>query len=105
MKTNPTIIIQLDQTETDACKRLSKRRLDPVTGCSYNLNVDLIREDAIKNRLTIAPEDSKIIIAKGYAEWKDNLADIEDYFKDRLKVLAVSGRSIDDTSEQISDLV
>lgn len=87
MKANPTIVIQLDQTEADACKRLSKKRIDPVTGSSYNLNVDLIRSDEIKNRLTTSPADSKIIIAKGYAYWRENLADIEDYFKDGLKIL------------------
>jgi hypothetical protein len=99
MKANPSIILQLDQTETEACKRLSKRRIDPETGDSYNLNIDLLKNDALKNRLVTAPEDSKGIIVKGFEIWKDNLADVEEHFKERLKVLPVAGRSVDDTAE------
>jgi len=46
-----------------------------------------------------APEDGKKIIGKGFGIWKDNLADIEEHFKDRLKVLPVTGRSVEDTAE------
>lgn len=99
MKANPSIILQLEQNETEACKRLSKRRVDPETGDSYNLNIDLLKNDALKNRLVTAPEDSKKIIAKGFGTWRDNLADIEEHFKDRLQVLPVSGRSVEDTAE------
>lgn len=42
MHANPSIIIQLDQTENEAVKRLSKRRIDPETGASYNINIDLL---------------------------------------------------------------
>jgi len=42
MNANPSIIIQLDQTEVEACKRLAKRRIDPETGASYNINIDLL---------------------------------------------------------------
>jgi adenylate kinase len=42
MNANPSIIIQLDQTETEAVKRLSKRRIDPETGANYNINIDLL---------------------------------------------------------------
>jgi hypothetical protein len=46
-----------------------------------------------------APEDAKKIIVKGFGIWKENLADIEEHFKDNLKVLSVSGRSVEDTAE------
>ena len=105
MKANPSIIIQLEQTEAEACKRLSKRRIDPETGLSYNINIDLLNNQALQNRLVTAPEDSKKIVGKGFQIWKDNLADIEEHFKDRLKVLPVAGRSVEDTAEQISNLV
>jgi len=99
MNANPSIIIQLEQTEVEACKRLAKRRIDPETGASYNINIDLLNNQALQNRLVTAPEDGKKIIGKGFGIWKDNLADIEEHFKERLKVLPVAGRSVEDTAE------
>jgi len=51
MNANPSIIIQLEQTEVEACKRLAKRRIDPETGASYNINIDLLNNQALQNRL------------------------------------------------------
>ena len=44
-------VFLFEQTEYDANKRYQKRRVDPVTGNSYNLNIDLIRDDQLKYRL------------------------------------------------------
>ena len=59
----------------------------------------------MKNRLTTSPVDSKVNVAKGFAYWRENLADIEEYFKDRLKVIGVTNKNVDDTAETLSDLV
>jgi hypothetical protein len=99
MNANPSIIIQLEQNESEAVKRLAKRRIDPETGASYNLAIDLLSNEDLKKRLVTAPEDSKKIIEKGHRIWKENLADIEEHFKDTLKVLPVTGRSVEDTAE------
>lgn len=59
-------VFLFEQTEYDANKRFQKRRVDPVTGKSYNLNIDLIRDDAIKSRLVQQDCDSPSVIAKGF---------------------------------------
>ena len=59
-------VFMLEQTEYDANKRFQKRRVDPVTGKSYNLNIDLIRDDAIKSRLVQQDCDAPSVIANGF---------------------------------------
>ena len=59
-------VFLFEQTEYDANKRYQKRRVDPVTGNSYNLNIDLIRDDQLKYRLQQVDSDGPRVIARGF---------------------------------------
>jgi len=62
-------VFLFEQTEYDANKRFQKKRIDPETGKSYNLNIDLIRDDALKNRLIQQDCDGPRVVAKGFQIW------------------------------------
>lgn len=99
------VVILFEQTEYDANKRFQKKRIDPETGDSYNLNIDLIRDDALKNRLVQQDCDGPRVIARGFEIWNDHLADVEEYFKGRLTVVDVAGQSMEDIGDKLADAV
>ena len=63
-------------------KRLSSRRLDPLTGCQFNLDVPNLRPDeSIMERLIELTADQESATKKRYEIWRAQKVGIEENFK------------------------
>ena len=71
-----------DQSEEESTKRLSSRRLDPLTGNEYNLDVPELRaDDAVSGRLIELTADQESATKKRYETWRQQKVQIEENFK------------------------
>jgi len=69
MRIKPAVVFIFEQTEEESIRRLSNRRIDPVTGNLYNLEVDPPSDEATSNRLIELKEDHMTFIKAKYARW------------------------------------
>jgi len=92
-----------DINEEEAIKRLSSRRLDPVTGCEYNLEVPSLRpDDACAGRLVEMCQDSELVTKKRYETWKQQKVNVEENFKASCKSVQAD-RTIEDMMDMLAD--
>lgn len=60
LKIQPSVIVVLDRSDESSRERVSKMRLDPLTGNIYDLNDPKLKlPQEVKNRLTARPQDSR----------------------------------------------
>jgi len=87
MRIKPSVVFLLEQNEEESIRRLSNRRIDPVTGICYNIETDPA-DDSIATRLIEAPEDKYEVVKLKFAEWSSKVAKIEDAYKIILNIIA-----------------
>ena len=78
----PNLVLQFEQSLVDSIERLTRRRVDPMTGKTYDLNHDLIQDPQVKARIVQAKEDSKPAVERRYAVWQSFVQHLEDNFND-----------------------
>ena len=69
MRIKPSLVIVMEQTEDESVRRLGNKRIDPVTGTLYNLEVNPPSDETTSARLIDAPEDGYEMVKKRYAAW------------------------------------
>lgn len=87
MRIKPSLVVALEQTEDESIRRLGNRRIDPVTGTLYNLEVNPPSDETTSARLIEAPEDTYDQVKKRYANWNSALPLIEEAFKAQLVIM------------------
>jgi thymidylate kinase len=64
----PTLVVSLDVSKDECIKRVNKRRIDPVTGSLYNLEIThlLPKSEETKERLISMKQDATDIYHKRF---------------------------------------
>lgn len=70
-------------------RRLSQRRLDPLTGLCHDLQDYKSIPDTVAKRLVTRTEDSEACVKQQYSHWSANLAHLEECY--RSTALPVAG--------------
>jgi len=82
---------------------LSARRLDPLTGCEYNLEVPALRpDDSCAGRLVELVQDSETVTKKRFETWKQQKVSVEENFKLCCKEVQAD-RTVDDLADILAD--
>jgi len=81
MRINPSIVIHMDIKQQASCDRLGKKKIDPVTGCEYNLGTQLVKDVDVKARLVNAKEDNRDYVKNGFSHWSTHLTALEDLYE------------------------
>lgn len=68
-------------------RRLSNRRIDPVTGIEYNLEVNPPSDEPTSNRMIELSQDAEAIVRKKYDTWRTQKPDIEEAYRTAIKEL------------------
>lgn len=69
MKIKPSLVVIFEQPMDESIRRLRNKRIDPVTGITYNTEVDPPKSEAINSRLASMKEDSEENVRKRYFAW------------------------------------
>lgn len=69
MKIKPSLAVIFEQPMDESIRRLKNKRIDPVTGVTYNTEVDPPKSEVINQRLASLKEDSEENVRKRYFVW------------------------------------
>lgn len=98
MRIKPSLVCIFEQPLDECVRRLSNRRLDPITGIQYNLEINPPKDDSTAARLIEMTEDSEETVKKRYERWNSSVSHLEETFKNML--LTVQS---DKLVEQVTD--
>jgi adenylate kinase len=82
MKLKPSVAFFFDTTEEESLKRVGNRRVDPMTGMVYDLELNPPADQAIAARLTQMNADSAVVIKNKFTQFKRESVQLEDAFKE-----------------------
>lgn len=71
LKIKPSVTFMMDVPEKLCIKRVEARKMDPLTGNVYNLDINPPRDEAVTARLVSLTEDSAAVIKKKYKSFTD----------------------------------
>jgi len=81
LKVQPTVIVVLECPDETVYQRLSKSRVDPLTGAVYDLSDPKVSIPAeVEARLVARPNDDKQVVDKRLARWKELLKVVEQHY-------------------------
>ena len=81
LKIKPSVCFMFDVPEKVCLKRIEARKVDPLTGNVYNLDLDPPSDDAVTKRLISLKEDDAKVTKKKYKAYVDYQIQLEDQFK------------------------
>lgn len=81
MKIKPSLAVIFEQPMDESIRRLKNKRIDPVTGVTYNTEVDPPKSEVINQRLASLKEDSEENVRKRYFVWNQQISHLEEAFK------------------------
>ena len=81
MRLKPSVVFFFDLEDADCKQRLSSRRLDPVTGIMYNLEIDPPSDEHIANRMIELKEDKYDCVKNKLKFWNANKGKLEEAYK------------------------
>jgi adenylate kinase len=102
MRIKPSQVFICEQNEDESVRRLSNRRIDPVTGTEYNLEVNPPSDEPTSNRMIEFIEDLEATVRKRYDTWRAQKPDIEEAFRTSIKELQAD-RTIDEFQDTIAE--
>jgi len=83
-----------EQSVDESINKLQARRIDPMTGELFNIEVNPPKQDAQNLRLQRLPGDAEDLVRRRFSQWTDNITMLEENYKTCL--LTVSGeRTVD----------
>lgn len=103
MRIEPNVVVQLQQRPDEAQERHAKKKIDPLTGIEYNTGNTLV-EPEVRKRLRNSNQSAQYV-ANGFAAWNANLVHLEDFFGEQLAVVPVTGISISQANQAITELI
>ena len=93
-----------EQSVDESINKLQARRIDPMTGELFNMEVNQPKFESQNLRLQRVPGDAEELVRKRFKTWTANITMLEENFKNCL--LSVSAeRLIDQVFDNIRDSV
>ena len=71
LKIKPSVAFMMDVPEKVCLERVGARKMDPLTGNVYNLEINPPRDEAVKARLVSLTEDSAAVLKKKFKSFSD----------------------------------
>lgn len=102
MRIKPSLVCIFEQPQDESVRRLSNRRLDPLTGEYFNIEVKAPKDDGQAKRLVPLKGDAEELVKKRFIEWNSHVSLLEESFKDCL-LSVPSDRLIEQVRDQISE--
>mmetsp|Transcript_14264 Transcript_14264/g.15722 ORF Transcript_14264/g.15722 Transcript_14264/m.15722 type:complete len:104 (-) Transcript_14264:189-500(-) len=99
----PSLVVILELSESEVFERLENRKLDPVTGKTYDSN-HTADDPEIDARLIGNPEDSHEILQKRLNRWKQSSAMIEHSFR-KILLNVDANQDAQNITEIISEVI
>ena len=104
MRINPNLVCMFEQSVDESINKLQARRIDPMTGEYFNMEVNQPKFESQNLRLQRLPGDAEDLVRKRFQTWTDNITMLEETYKNCL--LSVSAeRLIDQVFDNIRDSV
>ena len=91
-----------DVPERVSVKRVEARKMDPLTGNIYNLELNPPSDEAVTKRLVSLKEDAPAIVKKKYKQFEDYQVQLEDQFKAEI-VPVDANRSVQELADHLAD--
>lgn len=98
LRIKPSLVCIFEQTVDESVRRLSNRKIDPVTGETFNTEVNPPKAESQTMRLQSQKQDEDSIVRVRYSRWQDNLNFLEESFKQNILTVAAD-RSIEGVAE------
>ena len=104
MRIKPNLVCMFEQNVEESVRKLSNRRIDPLTGEFFNVEMNPPKFNAQAERLITLREDEEENIKKRYGVWSDNINKLEETYKNCL--LSVStDRLVEQVFDTIKDAI
>jgi adenylate kinase len=84
MRIKPSLVVIFEQPVEESVRRLMNKRIDPVTGNTYNTEVNPPKSEILNSRLVQQKEDSEANVRKRYVAWNSNISNLEEAYKNVL---------------------
>lgn len=104
IRTTPSQVFLLEQSEGDSVQRLQSRRVDPETGHSYNLALEAPADQAVRERLIEQKADNYALVTDRIESWNQLQSFFEENFPTKLRRIPAD-RSINEVNDEIAELV
>lgn len=101
---NPTRVIMLEVTDETTAARIVGRRLDPLTGTTYNLDHLPPQSEEVRGRLVQRKDDLADAQRVRMANYKENISAIADHYRDKL-VRIDGNRSPSEVTQDVVEVV
>lgn len=92
MRINPSLTCMFEQSIDESINKLQARRIDPMTGELFNMEVKQPKFESQNLRLQRLPGDAEDLIRRRYGSWTDNITMLEENYKNCL--LSVSAERL-----------
>ena len=80
------------------------KRIDPVTGITYNMEVSPPKSEIVNDRLVQQKQDQEVNVRKRFIAWNANISNLEENFKNVL-LSCPSDKTIESIADQIADAI
>lgn len=69
----PTAVCMMEQQEDDSVRRLKNRRIDPITGKLYNVDIHFKIPPEVEKRLEVLKQDDEATVVKRFECWSNTI--------------------------------
>ena len=96
-----------EQSCEESVRKLANRRVDPVTGEFYSIEVSAPRDQEIVERLVSMKGDQEQIVRKRYGVWEEQIVMLEEEYKEGLDCLYTvkANTDVDKLTMNIGDCI
>jgi len=85
LRIKPSAVFIFEINEEESKRRLNNRRIDPITGVHYNLEVNPPSDEQTSTRMIEFKEDNEAVIEKKCGAWKNSLPLVEESFRSQIQ--------------------
>jgi len=69
MKIKPQLVVLFEQGSEESVRRLGNKRIDPLNGDEYNIEINPPSNEEVENRLIIRKQDEAAEVKKRFHSW------------------------------------
>ena len=84
MRIKPSLVCIFEQGVEESVRKLAQRRVDPITGELFNVEIAPSKIDSVNMRLKVRPEDEEEVVRKRFETWNANIQMLEENYKNCL---------------------
>jgi adenylate kinase len=81
MRVKPNLVCMFEQNVEESVRKLHNRRIDPMTGERFNVEVNPPKTNAQADRLIGLKEDEEECVKKRFEFWTENISKLEENYK------------------------